>query len=155
MWSSTRHEDTPDSDRDQEDVLDQEHHFPFVVDPRFARLLSPLRLGSKSSGVRVGPHGISARFGPWHVHTPLSNIAGASVAGPFSALRAIGTRVSLVDRGLTFGTNTLIGVCIHFHRPVRGVEPVGLLRHPALTVTVAEPQLLARWLRGNATPPVS
>lgn len=145
--------DKSDSDRRQDGVIDQEHHFPFVVDPRFARLLTPLHPDRKTSGVRVGRSGLSARFGPWHVHTPLTNIAGASVTGPFSALRAIGPRVSLVDRGLTFGTNTLIGVCIDFHRPVRGVDPLGVLRHPALTVTVAEPQLLARWLRSHATAP--
>ncbi|SFB41880.1 hypothetical protein SAMN05216266_110210 [Amycolatopsis marina] len=145
--------DNSDFGSDKDGVIDQEHHFPFVVDPRFARLLTPLHLDRKTSGVRVGWDGLSVRFGPWHVHSPLTNIAGASVTGPFSALRAIGTRVSLMDRGLTFGTNTLIGVCIDFHRPVRGVEPLGVLRHPALTVTVAEPQLLARWLRSHATAP--
>jgi hypothetical protein len=135
-----------------DDILDQSHHFPFVVDPRFARLLAPLRLDRKTAGVRVGPDGFTARFGPWTVSTPLDNIAGASVTGPFSAVRAIGTRVSLLDRGLTFGSNTLIGVCVRFHRSVSGVEPVGLVRHPALTVTVAEPQLLARWLREHTCP---
>ena len=51
------------------------------------------------------------------------------------------------DRGLTFAGTDRAGVCISFRDPVRGVEPFGFVRHPALTVTVAEPDALIEVLR--------
>ena len=38
------------------------------------------------------------------------------------------------------------GLCIRFDRPVPGIEPLGLLRHPAVTVTVADCDGLAEAL---------
>jgi hypothetical protein len=46
--------------------------------------------------------------------------------------------VSLVDRGLTFASNRDRGVCIRFVEPVRGVDVLGVVRHPGLTVTVED-----------------
>ncbi|WP_239155011.1 hypothetical protein [Amycolatopsis sp. FDAARGOS 1241] len=66
------------------------------------------------------------------------------MTGPFHAVRALGPRLSLADHGLTLGTSTARGVCIRFHHAVPGLDPFGLLRHPALTVTVDEPDLVAR-----------
>ena len=84
---------------------------------------------------------LSARFGPWRLSTPLENVAGTEVTGPYQLLKVIGPpHLSLRDRGLTFATNRQRGVCIRFRRPV------GLLRHPSLTVTVADPDALARAL---------
>ncbi|MDQ4031696.1 MAG: hypothetical protein M3332_05280 [Actinomycetota bacterium] len=40
-------------------------------------------------------------------------------------------------------TNGARGLCITFREPVRGIEPTGILRHPAVTVTVADSQGLA------------
>jgi hypothetical protein len=101
------------------------------------------RLLGEHSGLELDADGLRVRLGPWLVTTPLRNLAGAEVVGPFSAFRAIGVRLSLADRGLTFGTTTERGVCLRFHEPVPGIEPWGLLRHPGLTVTVAEPDLVA------------
>jgi hypothetical protein len=42
----------------------------------------------------------------------------------------------MTDRGLTFGTTTEGGVCLTFDQPVTGLDPLGVLRHPGLTVTV-------------------
>jgi hypothetical protein len=122
-------------------------HFPFVVDPRWRLLLAPLRPEAPGSGVHIGADGFTARLGPWLVTTPLDNIADATVTGPFAAWKALGPRLSAADRGLTFGTSTVAGVCIRFHRPVRGLDPFGLIRHPGLTVTVARPEQLAQRLR--------
>jgi hypothetical protein len=90
---------------------------------------------------------LDVSFGPWRVVTTTANIASAEVSGPYAAWKALGVRLSLADRGLTFGTVSSAGVCILFHDPVPGIEPTGLLRHPNLTVTVAEPQMLADRLR--------
>jgi len=55
------------------------------------------------------------------------------VTGPYRWWRAIGVRISLADGGLTFGTSTHAGICIHFRERIRVLR---LLRPPALTVTV-------------------
>ena len=53
-------------------------------------------------------------------------------------------------RGKTFGTTTDGGVCITFDNPVRGLDPLGVLRHPGLTVTVEDRTGLMTMLRERA-----
>ncbi|WP_439379514.1 hypothetical protein [Amycolatopsis lexingtonensis] len=119
-------------------VVHHRLHADFAVPvPWLRHLLGP------RSGLELDTGGLRVRFGPWLVETPLDNIAGAEATGPFSPLRALGVRLSLADRGLTFGTTTRGGVCLRFREPVPGIEPWGVLRHPGLTVTVAEPGLVA------------
>ncbi|VVJ18650.1 Uncharacterised protein [Amycolatopsis camponoti] len=110
----------------------------------FAVGFPPLRraLGHRS-GLELDADGLRVRLGPWFVSTPLSNVAGAEASGPYHPLRGLGVRLSLADHGLTFGTTTEGGVCVRFHEPVPGIDPWGLIRHPGLTVTVAEPDLVA------------
>lgn len=94
---------------------------------------------------------LSVRFGLWRLRTTLDNVADASITGPYAYLKTAGpAHLSLSDRGLTFATNSGRGVCIGFRTPVGGVEPTGRLRHPSLTVTVADCDGLARVLRGVA-----
>ena len=86
---------------------------------------------------------LTARFGPWRITTELANIAGVSLTGPYRWWKVAGPpHVSFSDGGLTFATNDERGVCIRFFDPVPGIEPTGRLRHPGLTVTVAEPERL-------------
>ena len=81
-----------------------------------------------------------ARFGPWVVATGIANIAGARLTGPYAAWKVAGPpHLSFEDRGLTFATNDDAGVCLSFVEPVRGIDPRGWIRHPGLTVTVADP----------------
>ena len=110
----------------------------------FAVGFPPVRrlLGARA-GLELDADGLRVRFGPWLVETPLRNLAGAEATGPYRAFRVFGVRLSLADRGLTFGTTTQGGVCLRFREPVRGIDPWGLLRHPGLTVTVSEPDLVA------------
>jgi hypothetical protein len=125
--------------------------FPFAVDPRF-RL--PARLAAVDPGaatVQVDDERLTAVFGRWRVETPLANVAGAAVTGPYSLPKVIGpAHLSMRDRGLTFATNARAGVCIRFVTPVRGIDPFGLVRHPALTVTVADTGALAELLDRTA-----
>lgn len=89
-----------------------------------------------------------ARFGPWSVETPLDNVLSAAVSGPYRPANVIGPpRVSLADGGLSFATNLRQGVCIRFYDPVRGIEPSGRVRHPSLTVTVADCEALMKQLK--------
>lgn len=121
--------------------------FEFGFDRRMARPLSLLGVRPNTCHLTLGSSRLEVRFGPWTVRTTLDNVAGAEVTGPYSAWKVIGARMSPADRGLTFGTSTEQGVCIRFHRPVRGLEPAGLLRHPGLTLTLADPSAVARRLQ--------
>lgn len=111
------------------------------------RVLRLLRVRPGTSGVRLDDDRLTIVFGPWRLRTPLANVAGAEIGGPYSPWTALGVRLSLADRGVTFGTATPAGVCIRFRRPVPAIEPFGLLRHPAATVTVARPAELAAELQ--------
>jgi hypothetical protein len=93
------------------------------------------------------PGRLVVQFGRWTVDTDLANVAGVQVTGPYRWYRTAGPAHLGLDRGLTFATNGDRGVCIRFHRPVRGIEPLGVLRHPALTVTVADVDGLVERLR--------
>jgi hypothetical protein len=116
----------------------------FAIDPRFLPVLVPLGVTAGSGAhVALDEHRFVVRFGPWSLSTPVRNLAGAELTGPFSAPKVIGPHLSFADRGATFGTNTERGVCIRFHRPVPGLEPLGALRHPGVTVTVQDPERLA------------
>jgi hypothetical protein len=55
--------------------------------------------------------------------------------------------LSLADKGLTFASNGQRGVCMSFRRPVKGIDPAGVLRHPNLTVTVRDCEGLIEALR--------
>ena len=101
----------------------------------------------RNSGVVVADGRLQARFGRWSVETPLANIAGSEITGPYGTLKTVGpAHLSLADRGLTFASNGRRGLCIRFRDPVRGIEPTGRLLHPGLTVTVDDVDGLARAL---------
>ncbi|TKK86208.1 hypothetical protein FDA94_22035 [Herbidospora galbida] len=118
--------------------------FEFEFDDRYRRLLGFIGVRPDTCRVVVGDAGVRVTFGPWKAATDLGNIAGVELSGPYSAIKAIGPRLSLADRGLTFGTTTRQGLCLRFRRPI------GPLRHPGLTLTVADPKaLMERLLVGS------
>jgi len=124
--------------------------FEFVQERRFQPILLALGVTPGRSRLEVGEHDLDVRFGPWRVRTPRDNIVGAQVTGPYRWWRAVGVRLSLADRGLTFGTSAERGVCIRFAEPV-GLETARKgrrlrARHPGLTVTVDDPESLVRAL---------
>lgn len=130
---------------DAADRLTTTMTFPFRFDPRYRLLAAPFGVVPDRAWVRLGDGRLVARYGPWTVDTPIGNLAGAEVTGPYGLLRAAGSaRLSLRDRGLTFASNGRRGVCIRFAEPVRGISPLGLPRHPAITVTVADVEGLHR-----------
>ncbi len=101
-----------------------------------------------SAWVEVGKLHLEARFGLWRVSTPLANISDVAITGPYAFWKTAGpARLAITDRGLTFATNGDLGVLISFHTPVRGLDPLGVLRHPELTVTVADVEGLAELLK--------
>jgi hypothetical protein len=111
--------------------------FPYDRDPRWKLLLFPLGLDD-DDGVTVDDETVRATFGRFAIDTPRSNIAGASLSGPFRWYTAVGLRLSFSDDGLTFGTNHERSVCIRFHERIRRV--IGFRDHSSLWVSVADPE---------------
>jgi hypothetical protein len=113
--------------------------FDFAFDPAFRLMSAPFGVRPGRARVEVDPTWFRAVFGPWSVTTPRGNVAGACATGPYATPKVMGpARLSLRDRGLTFATNARAGACVRFHEPVAGITPFGWVRHPALTVTVAD-----------------
>lgn len=118
--------------------------FPFRFDPRYLAASLVFGVTPATARVIVTDHELHARFGPWRVRTPLANITGTQVTGPYSFVKTAGpAHLSFTDHGLTFATNSERGLCIEFAEPVRGLDPFGRLRHPGLTVTVKDVDGLA------------
>lgn len=115
--------------------------FPFRIDPRFATPLRAFGVRDDTAEVVLDDVGITATFGWFRSRARWEDVQDACVMGPFRWYRAIGPRLSLADKGVTFGSHTEGGTCIRFHRPVAAL--FGRRRmHPGLTVTVADPEAL-------------
>jgi hypothetical protein len=120
-------------------MTDASRSFSFRFDPRYRALALPFGVTPSRAWVRLEGGRFDARFGPWRVTTPLANVTGAEVTGPFGFLKTAGpAHLSFADRGLTFASNGDRGLCVQFGEPVPGLSPVERLRHPALTVTVTD-----------------
>jgi hypothetical protein len=126
--------------------------FTFCFAPAYRRPAGLFGISPETAWVDVGADTLRARFGPWRVTTPLANISAIAVTGPYAFLKTAGpARLAITDRGLTFATNGDRGVLISFHSPVRGLDPLGVLRHPELTVTVADIDGLVERLRARGS----
>ena len=113
--------------------------FPFRFDPAYRRLARLFGVTPERAWVDLSDEELEARYGRWRVRTPRSNIAGVEATGPYLFLKTAGpARLAITDRGLTFASNGDRGACISFHSPVAGIDPLGLIHHPTLTVTVLD-----------------
>lgn len=122
--------------------------FEFVFEGRYRLPALVFGIRPATARVLVTDEELLVRFGPWSLRTALSNIAGTRVSTGYAWHRTAGpAHLSLTDHGVTFATNSSRGLCVSFVAPVRAIEPTGLLRHPAATVTVADPEALAAALR--------
>jgi hypothetical protein len=121
--------------------------FEFAFSRPLSWPLALLGVTPWTAHVDVTDDEFAVRFGPWSLVTPLSNVEGAEVTGPYLPFKVIGPHISLADRGATFGTTWRQGVCVRFRRAVPGALPGGLLTHPAVTVTVADADRLAAVLK--------
>lgn len=122
--------------------MTREFEFAFEDRYRMPALLFGVTPGR--ARVVVTDDELLVRFGPWRLRTPLANVSHTQVTGGYAWHRTAGpAHLSLVDRGVTFATTSHRGLCVAFMVPVRAIEPTGVLRHPAATVTVADPEELA------------
>jgi len=121
--------------------------FEYDVDRRYLPLLLPFLVRPSRDGVTLTDEGfLVATFGFLKVVTPLSNVVEAHQTRDYRWWTAVGARRSFADDGLTFGTNSRSGVCIHFDQKVP--SPLRRRGHSALTVTVADPDGLINALSG-------
>jgi hypothetical protein len=121
--------------------------FDFRFDPRYQRAARPFGITPDNAWVEVDEDHLDAHFGRWRLSTPLANIARVEITGPYRFIKTAGpARLGITDIGLTFATNGDRGVLITFATKVRGIEPIGVLRHPELTVTVEDVDGLAALL---------
>ena len=126
-------------------------HFDFLFASAYRPPARLFGIRPETAWVEVGDELLEARFGPWRVRTPLSNVVGAAITGPYAFWKTAGSaRLAITDRGLTFATNGEKGVLITFATPVRGIDAHGLIRHPELTVTVRETDRLVARLNDRA-----
>jgi hypothetical protein len=112
--------------------------FSYAIDKRYLPLLVPFGLRGSQDGVTLTEDGslLAATFGFFKIKTPLANITEAHITRNYRWWTAFGVRGSMVDDGLSFGTNHNAGVCIHFAEKVP--SPLRRSGHSALTVTVAD-----------------
>ena len=126
--------------------------FRFTTPYRIAGL--PFGITPGSAAVEVTADELRIRFGPWKLRTPLGNVEACTETGPFQFVKTAGpAHLSLADRGMTCATNGDRGLCISFRDAVPGIDPLGRIRHPAVTVTVEEPAALASALRAATDAP--
>ncbi|HSK25012.1 MAG TPA: hypothetical protein VK906_17640 [Egicoccus sp.] len=128
--------------------------FAFAFAARYRPVLLAFGVTPSTARVVVGPPEpgavLRARFGPFLLDTTLDNVADVTVGGPYRPHRVIGPRLSLADRGVTFGTSVSAGVCVRFHEPVGALFGHRFVRHPGMTVTVQDPDGFARVVRARA-----
>jgi hypothetical protein len=120
--------------------------YPFAFTPAYRLAAAAFGVSPGRAWVEVDElHSLlTARYGPWLVRTDLGNVLDTQLTGPYNVVKTIGpAHLSLADRGLTMASNPRRGLCIRFTEPVQGIEPTGRIKHPALTVTVADCAALA------------
>jgi hypothetical protein len=117
-----------------------EQRFPIRLGARSRPLLRLFGVaGHEDAVVVLSDDTLDARFGFGHAVTSIANIASWRIEGPWAWITAIGIRMSIRHRDLTFGGSPRGGVRVDFIEPVR----VGPLRIPALYVTVEDLEGLA------------
>lgn len=127
-------------------------HFGYTIDRRYLPVLLPFLLRPSRDGVTLTADGLFvATFGLVKLTTSRSNIAGAHITKDYRWWTACGVRMSFADDGLTFGTNSKSGVCVHFSEKVRST--LRRSGHSALTVTVADVDGLEMALRARQGDP--
>ena len=124
-----------------------DQRFQFRFAPAYELAARPFGITPRNAWVKVGQRHLEARYGHWRVITPLDNVAAVEITGPYRFFKTAGPpRLGITDLGLTFASNGDRGVLLSFRDRVSGLAP---LRHPELTVTVAEPEELAEVIQSR------
>lgn len=125
--------------------------YPTRIDPRWAWALRVFGVrGPENAWTELDGDALDARFGWAHVRTPLANVTGWRIEGPWRSITALGVRMSIRHRDITFGGTARGGVRIDFRERV----PLGPFRMPALYVTPEDPEGFAAELARRGIPGV-
>jgi hypothetical protein len=108
--------------------------FPIRIERRFALPLRVFGVDRANAYVEISEDQIVARFGWSSATTPLTNVRGWRIEGPWPAITAIGIRRSLRHGDVTYGGSPRGGVRLDFVDQVT-LKPFSI---PALYVTVED-----------------
>ena len=126
-------------------------HFDFLFAPAYERPARLFGIRPETAWVEVGEEQFEASFGPWRVRTPLSNIVDAAITGPYAFWKTAGpARLGDHRPRPDLRDDRQAGVLITFATAVSGIDSLGIIRHPELTVTVREAERLAALLGEQA-----
>ena len=126
--------------------------FPIRVGRRsapFLRLFFGVKADDAWIDLGEGPDAqLEVRFGWSRFRTPLANVERWQIEGPWHWITAIGVRMSIRHRDITFGGSPHGGVRIDFRTPVRWT----ILRVPAIYVPADDLEALAAELERRGFP---
>lgn len=119
--------------------------YPFAFEPTLDRWARLFAVVPTRSFVHVDDDGFEAVYGSWRVATVWSNVVEVTRTGPYEKWKIAGpAHLSVADRGITMAATTAGGVCLRLREPIPGIEPLGLIRHPGVTLGVADPDSFVR-----------
>ena len=121
--------------------------FSIRVERRYRLILRLFGVNETNAYVELGET-LDARFGWSRVTTPVSNCTSWSIEGPWSPITALGVRLSIRHRDLTFAGTAVGGVRVNF----REVVPYWRFGLPALYLTVADLEGFAAALTERGIP---
>jgi hypothetical protein len=122
--------------------------FEFRFSRPYRLAARPFGITPQSAWVQIDDQHLLANYGPWQLGTTLANISRVAITGPYWFYRTAGpARLGVTDGGLTFASNGEQGVLLSFRERVPAIDPFKLIRHPELTVTVADVHGLISALR--------
>lgn len=115
--------------------------FPFAFTRGYRIAGLPFGVTPGTAWVEVDEEELRVRFGPWSLRTPLTNITSTELTGDFAFLKTAGPpHLSFADRGISFATNGERALCVQLRTPVPGIDPTKRIKHPGVTMTVADPE---------------
>jgi hypothetical protein len=124
--------------------------FDFRFASAYRLAARPFGITPERAWVQVDDEHLLVNYGPWRLRTTLANIRRVAITGPYQFYRTAGpARLGVTDGGLTFASNGERGVLLLFRKRVPAIDPFGLIRHPELTVTVADVHGLISALTAN------
>jgi len=89
--------------------------------------------------VQIADDHLQADYDSWRLRRTVANISGVAITGPYRFYRTAGrAQLGITDGGLTFASNGEQGVRLSFRKRVPAIDPLRLIQHPELTVTVGD-----------------
>lgn len=126
-----------------------EQQFPIRIGARSAALLRVLfGVTPDRAWARIDNETVSARFGRFAFSTPLANVARYRIEGPWRWITAIGVRMSVRHRDVSFAGSPRGGVRIDFTERI----PWTIFRVPRIYVGVEDLEGFAAALAARGIP---